>query len=192
MQEIFIVSLYSYLLGSIPFGLVLTKVFLKQDIRKSGSGNIGATNVISSGNKYLGLATLILDGTKGYFAVLVTYKYYPDYFILSSLMTFIGHIFPIWLRFKGGKGVATYLGILFAINLILPLVFILFWIIIILISKYASLASLISALAVLVTNIFLKGFDQSIILFLFLILIIYSHRTNIQRLKAGNENKINL
>ena len=93
------------------FGLVLTKVFLNQDIRKSGSGNIGATNVIRSGNKYLGLATLILDGTKGYFAVLVTYKYYPDYFILSSLMTFIGHIFPIWLRFKGGKGVATYLGI---------------------------------------------------------------------------------
>tara|TARA_B100000700_G_C14754681_1_gene719217 strand:+ start:258 stop:836 length:579 start_codon:yes stop_codon:yes gene_type:complete len=192
MQEIFIISLYSYILGSLPFGLLLTKTFLNHDIRTSGSGNIGATNVLRYGNKVLGLLTLILDGLKGYIAVIITFKYYQDYFILSALITFIGHLFPIWLKFKGGKGVATYLGILFAINIFLPIVFISIWILIILITKYASIASLTSSFAVLVTNLFWKGFDQSFILFIFFILILYRHKTNIGRLKAGTENKINL
>ena len=191
-MEILFVGIISYLMGSIPFALLLTKIFLKKDIREIGSGNIGATNALRTGNKIIGYTTLIFDILKAIIPVIYVKIYFPELVYVSSLCAFLGHVFPIWLKFKGGKGVATYLGILFAINLILPLVFILFWIIIILISKYASLASLISALAVLVTNIFLKGFDQSIILFLFLILIIYSHRTNIQRLKAGNENKINL
>jgi len=192
MQEILIVGLYSYLAGSIPFGLILAKIFLKQDIRQSGSGNIGATNVLRTGGKLLGLLTLILDGLKGYIAVLVTMKYYQDYIFLSALLSFLGHLFPIWLKFKGGKGVATYLGILFAFNILLPLVFIVSWLVIVFISKFSSLASLVSTFIVLIVNIFLKGLDQSVILFLFFVLIMYSHKTNIGRLKAGTENKINL
>jgi glycerol-3-phosphate acyltransferase PlsY len=192
MQEILIVGLYSYLAGSIPFGLILAKIFLKQDIRQSGSGNIGATNVLRTGGKLLGLLTLILDGLKGYIAVLVTMKYYQDYIFLSALLSFLGHLFPIWLKFKGGKGVATYLGILFAFNILLPLVFIVSWLVIVFISKFASLASLVSTFIVLIVNIFLEGLDQSVILFLFFVLIMYSHKTNIGRLKAGTENKINL
>ena len=192
MQEILTVGLYSYLAGSIPFGLILAKIFLKQDIKQSGSGNIGATNVLRTGGKLLGLLTLILDGLKGYIAVLVTMKYYQDYIFLSALLAFLGHLFPIWLKFKGGKGVATYLGILFAFNILLPLVFIISWLVIVFISKFSSLASLVSTLIVLIVNIFLKGLDQSVILFLFFVLIMYSHKTNIGRLKAGTENKINL
>ena len=192
MQEILTVGLYSYLAGSIPFGLILAKIFLKQDIRQSGSGNIGATNVLRTGGKLLGLLTLILDGLKGYIAVLVTMKYYQDYIFLSALLVFLGHLFPIWLKFKGGKGVATYLGILFAFNILLPLVFIVSWLVIVFISKFSSLASLVSTLIVLIVNIFSKGLDQSVILFLFFVLIMYSHKTNIGRLKAGTENKINL
>jgi len=192
MQEILTVGLYSYLAGSIPFGLILAKIFLKQDIRQSGSGNIGATNVLRTGGKLLGLLTLILDGLKGYIAVLVTMKYYQDYIFLSALLVFLGHLFPIWLKFKGGKGVATYLGILFAFNILLPLVFIVSWLVIVFISKFSSLASLVSTFIVLIVNIFLKGLDQSVILFLFFVLIMYSHKTNIGRLKAGTENKINL
>ena len=192
MQEILIVGLYSYLAGSIPFGLILAKIFLKQDIRQSGSGNIGATNVLRTGGKLLGLLTLILDGLKGYIAVLVTMKYYQDYIFLSALLSFLGHLFPIWLKFKGGKGVATYLGILFAFNILLPPVFIVSWLVIVFISKFSSLASLVSTFIVLIVNIFLKGLDQSVILFLFFVLIMYSHKTNIGRLKAGTENKINL
>ena len=191
-MEPFIVISYAYLLGSIPFGFILTKIFIKKDIRKSGSGNIGASNVLRSGGKFLGLLTLLLDGAKGYFAILITLNNFQDYLILSASLTFMGHLFPIWLKFKGGKGVATYLGILFAINFILAIVFILTWIIIILISKYPSLASLVSTFIVLIVNFIFNGMYQSFILILFFLLILYSHKSNIQRLKAGTENKINL
>ena len=191
-MEPFIVISYAYLLGSIPFGFILTKIFVKKDIRKSGSGNIGASNVLRSGGKFLGLLTLLLDGAKGYFAILITLNNFQDYLILSASLTFMGHLFPIWLKFKGGKGVATYLGILFAINFILAIVFILTWIIIILISKYPSLASLVSTFIVLIVNFIFNGMYQSFILILFFLLILYSHKSNIQRLKAGTENKINL
>ena len=191
-MEPFLVILYSYLLGSIPFGFILTKIFIKKDIRKSGSGNIGASNVLRSGGKFLGLLTLLLDGAKGYFTILITVNNFQDYLILSASLTFMGHLFPIWLRFKGGKGVATYLGILFAINYILAIIFILTWVIIILISKYPSLASLVSTFIVLIVNFLFNGMHQSSILILFFLLILYSHKTNIQRLKAGTENKINL
>ena len=136
--------------------------------------------------------TLLLDGAKGYFAILITLNNFQDYLILSASLTFMGHLFPIWLKFKGGKGVATYLGILFAINFILAIVFILTWIIIILISKYPSLASLVSTFIVLIVNFIFNGMYQSFILILFFLLILYSHKSNIQRLKAGTENKINL
>ena len=192
MQEIFFISIYSYLLGSIPFGLILSKIFLKKDIRQSGSGNIGATNVLRSGGRILGFFTLILDGLKSYLAVIITIGFFSDYFFLSSVLVFLGHLFPIWLKFKGGKGVATYLGILFALNFYYAVIFILSWLIIIFITKYVSLGSLVSSLIVLLFNVYFEGFNESIMLFIFLVLIIYSHRTNIGRLKAGIENKINL
>ena len=192
MQEIFFISIYSYLLGSIPFGLILSKIFLKKDIRKSGSGNIGATNVLRSGGRVLGFLTLIMDGLKSYLAVMITIIFFLDYFFLSAILVFLGHLFPIWLKFKGGKGVAAYLGILFGLNFSYALVFILSWLTIIFVTKYVSLGSLVSSLIVLLLNVYLEGFNNSIMLFLFLLLIIYSHRTNIGRLKLGTENKINL
>ena len=192
MQEIFFISIYSYLLGSIPFGLILTNTFLKKDIRKSGSGNIGATNVLRSGGKVLGLLTLIMDGLKSYLAVMITIRFFSDYFFLSAILVFLGHLFPIWLKFKGGKGVATYLGILFGLNFFYAVVFILSWLTIIFITKYVSLGSLVSSLIVLLINVYFEGLNDSIMLFLFLVLIIYSHRANIGRLKSGTESKINL
>ena len=116
-MDIIIVVLFSYLSGSIPFGLILTKTFGNIDIRKIGSGNIGATNVLRTGNKFLALFTLLLDMLKGYMPVIIASKYFPELIQLSCLITFLGHIFPIWIKFKGGKGVATYLGILFALSL---------------------------------------------------------------------------
>ena len=192
MQEIFFISIYSYLLGSIPFGLILSKIFLKKDIRQSGSGNIGATNVLRSGGKVLGFLTLIMDGLKSYLAVMITIRFFSDYFFLSAILVFLGHLFPIWLKFKGGKGVATYLGILFGLNFFYAVIFILSWLTIIFITKFVSLGSLVSSLIVLSMNVYFEGLNDSIMLFLFLVLIIYSHRTNIGRLKSGTESKINL
>ena len=123
-MDIFLVTLFSYLSGSIPFGLILTKNFAKLDIRKTGSGNIGATNVLRTGNKSIALVTLILDISKGFIPVSITMNYFPDLIQLSSLVVFLGHIFPIWLRFKGGKGVATYLGVLIVLSTQLCFLFI--------------------------------------------------------------------
>ena len=167
MQEIFFISIYSYLLGSIPFGLILSKIFLKKDIRQSGSGNIGATNVLRSGGKVLGFLTLIMDGLKSYLAVMITIRFFSDYFFLSAILVFLGHLFPIWLKFKGGKGVATYLGILFGLNFSYALVFILSWLTIIFITKFVSLGSLVSSLIVLSMNVYFEGLNDSIMLFLF-------------------------
>ena len=124
--DILYVFTYSYLLGSIPFGLIITKISLGKDIRKMGSGNIGTTNVLRTGKKYLAATTLLFDVLKGYFSIIITYNYFNDLIYLSALICFIGHIFPVWLKFKGGKGVATYIGILFSINFILGLIFIIF------------------------------------------------------------------
>ncbi len=192
MQEILIILIYSYFLGSIPFGLILTKTFTGKDIRNTGSGNIGATNVLRSSGKVLAVVTLLLDTLKGYLAVAITINFFPEFTLLSSLIVFIGHIFPVWIKFKGGKGVATYLGILLALNYYFFFIFILSWSIIILIFKYASLASLTSALLIFLFNVYLNGISQSYSFLLFLLLIIYSHKDNIVRLKAGSEKKINL
>ena len=147
-MEYLIVALSSYLLGSIPFGFILTKIFLKKDIRDIGSGNIGATNALRTGNKTLGYATLLLDITKAVLPVLYVKFNYPDYIFIASLSAFLGHVFPVWLKFKGGKGVATYVGILFSINIVLGLVFIVSWAFTFLISKYSSLSSLVGSLMV--------------------------------------------
>ena len=122
------IALYSYLLGSMPFGLILTKIFLKKDIREVGSGNIGTTNVLRTGNKFLAVTTLFLDLLKGFISVYITLLYYEDLVSYSALICFIGHIFPVWLKFKGGKGVATYLGIILALNYKLFLIFGVSWI----------------------------------------------------------------
>ena len=116
-MDYILVFFFSYLSGSIPFGLILTKFFGSKDLRKIGSGNIGATNVLRTGNKYLALATLILDAIKGFIPVVICQKYFPELIQISALLVFLGHVFPVWLKFVGGKGVATYLGVLFAISL---------------------------------------------------------------------------
>ena len=203
-MNIFIVFLFSYIAGSIPFGLILTKIFGKLDIRKIGSGNIGATNVLRTGNKSLAIATLILDVIKGYVPVLITMKYFPEYIHLSALVVFLGHIFPLWLKFKGGKGVATYLGAIGALSIQLFLLFIFSWIIISLIFKYSSISSIFSAFTVLIINSireFLSGIDSSLIsiqitssklLFIFFILIVFTHRKNISNIKNKTESKIKI
>ena len=187
-MEYLIIAISSYLLGSIPFGFILTKVFLKKDIRDIGSGNIGATNALRTGNKSLGFATLALDIGKAVLPVLYIKFNYPDYVFIASLSTFLGHVFPIWLKFKGGKGVATYVGILFSLNLILGFVFVVSWGITFLISKYSSLSSLIASLIVPLYLIFFKNYDSIFFIIMF-VLIFYTHRKNVKRLKNKEETR---
>ena len=145
-MEYLIVGITSYLMGSIPFGFILTKIFLKKDIREIGSGNIGATNALRTGNKLVGYSTLILDIVKAIIPVIYVKMNYPELIYIASLCAFLGHVFPIWLKFKGGKGVATYVGILFSINILLGLIFVISWGVIFLISRYSSLSSIIGSL----------------------------------------------
>jgi len=187
-MEHLIIALGSYLLGSIPFGFILTKVFLKKDIRDVGSGNIGATNALRTGNKSLGYATLALDISKAILPVLYVKFNYPDYIFIASLSAFLGHLFPIWLKFKGGKGVATYIGILFSINLILGLIFIVSWAVTFLISKYSSLSSLIASLIVPIYLIIFENYSSIFFIIMF-VLIFYTHRENVKRLKNKEESK---
>ena len=203
-MDIIIVILFSYLSGSIPFGLILTRFLGGQDVRKIGSGNIGATNVLRTGNKYLAAITLILDILKGYAPVVVTQNYFPEYIQLSALLAFLGHIFPFWLKFKGGKGVATYLGILLALSYSLGFLFMFTWVVVSLIFRYSSLSSMFSSLTVLVITFFRENAvrainpdfifaaDIKLILFIFFILIIFTHRKNISNLKNRTEQKIKL
>ena len=188
--EILYTVTYSYFLGSIPFGLILTKIFLNKDLREIGSGNIGATNVLRTGKKSLGTLTLLFDGLKGYISVLITLNYLPEYIYFSALLCFLGHIFPVWLRFKGGKGVAVYVGILFSFSIDLSILFIVSWLVILFFSKYSSLSSLVSTLLIYIYSIIFKSFNESIFFFIIFIIIIYTHRENIVRLKNKNENKI--
>ena len=184
-----IIIIISYLLGSIPFGFLLTKIFLNKDIRKIGSGNIGATNALRTGNKTLGYATLILDILKAIIPVIFVKIYYSDYLYISSLCVFLGHVFPIWLKFKGGKGVATYVGILCCMNIYLGISFGIVWLITFVMFKYSSLSSLIGALTIPIIN-FLFFNDQIFYFFIIMfILIFYTHRENIKRLLNRTESK---
>ena len=189
--ELIYVSIYSYLLGSIPFGLIITKIFLKRDVREIGSGNIGATNVLRTGKKSLGAATLLLDALKAYTSVLVTLSFFPNYVYLSALLCFLGHVFPIWLKFKGGKGIAVYLGVLFAFSIYLGFIFVISWLIILYISKYSSLSSLTSSIIVLLYSTTLYSFNMSLLFFMISIIITYTHRENISRIRDKTENKTN-
>jgi len=189
--NLIIVAVYSYLLGSIPFGLVLTKIFLKKDIREIGSGNIGTTNVLRTGKKSLAVATLILDLLKGYFSIIITFIYFENLISYSALICFIGHIFPVWLKFKGGKGVATYLGVILALSYKFFLIFGITWLILSFLFRYASLSSILSSLIVFAYSYFFIN-NFSLILFIFFVIIIYTHRENIVRLKNSEESKIKL
>ena len=189
--NLIIVAVYSYLLGSIPFGLVLTKIFLKKDIREIGSGNIGTTNVLRTGKKSLAVATLLLDLLKGYFSLAITFIYFENLISYSALICFVGHIFPVWLKFRGGKGVATYLGVILALSYKFFLNFGVAWLVLSFLFRYASLSSIISSLIVFVYSYFFIN-NFSLILFIFFVIIVYTHRENIVRLKNSEESKIKL
>ena len=190
-MDYLVAIIFSYLLGSIPFGLILTKLFLKKDIRKIGSGNIGATNVLRSGNKLVGYLTLFFDILKAAIPVVYIKLNYPDLIYISSLSVFLGHVFPIWLKFKGGKGVATYVGILFSINLIFGFIFCISWLLVFILSKYSSLSSLVASLSVPLFIFFTNG-EQIIFFIILFVLIFYTHRENIKRLKNKEESKSNI
>ena len=187
-MEISLIILTSYLLGSIPFGFLLTKIILKKDIREIGSGNIGATNVLRTGNKIIGYSTLILDILKAVIPILFIKMQFPEFIFISSLAVFLGHVFPIWLKFNGGKGVATYVGILFCINYILGFFFIATWLVVFFISKYSSLSSLLASLIIPVYYFFIDTENYYFFIIMF-ILIFYTHRENIKRLKNNTESK---
>ena len=188
-MDIYLLIVGSYLIGSVPFGYILTKFFLNKDIRKIGSGNIGATNVLRTGNKIIGYATLLLDVLKAVLPIIFIKINYPEYVFISALSVFIGHVFPVWLKFRGGKGVATYVGILCCINIYLGVSFGLVWLITFLIFKYSSLSSLVGTFSIPIINFFI--FDDKIVFFFIImfVLIFYTHRENIKRLLNHTESK---
>ena len=188
-MEIFLAVLVSYLMGSIPFGYILTKIFLKKDIREIGSGNIGATNALRTGNKPIGYLTLTLDVLKAVIPVLFIKINYPDLIHVSALSLFIGHVFPIWMKFKGGKGVATYVGILFCLNLNLGVLFIFSWLIIFFISKYSSLGSILSSLIIPIFIFFNSNYEIEYFFIIMFVFILYTHRENVKRLINKEESK---
>src|SRR5262245_25914081 len=187
------VLLVGYLLGSIPFGLILTRLAGLGDIRRIGSGNIGATNVLRTGNKTLAAATLILDGGKGAVAVLLArYLYGPDAAVIAGAGAFLGHLFPVWLKFHGGKGMATTIGILLAIAWPVGVIACAVWLLVALLFRYSSLAALIAVAAAPVAAWFLAN-HQTAGLALFLAVIVWQrHHENIGRLLTGAESKIRL
>ena len=180
-----------YLLGSIPFGLLLTRLAGTQDLRSIGSGNIGATNVLRTGRKGLAAATLVCDMLKGTLAVVVAGTYGgPEAAMLAGLAAFLGHLFPVWLNFKGGKGVAVYIGVLIGLFWPAAVVFCVLWLATAATTRYSSLSGLVASF---VTPIFLWWFDQpalASLLVVLTLLLFYVHRENIKRLQAGTENKI--
>ena len=184
-----IIIFFSYFLGSIPFGYLLTKIFLQKDIREIGSGNIGATNVLRTGNKYIGYATLLFDILKAIIPIIFVKFYYIDYLYIASLCVFLGHVFPIWLKFKGGKGVATYVGILCCLNIYLGISFGIVWLISFFIFKYSSLSSLLGSLSIPIVNFFLLKEDVIFFFIIMFVLIFYTHRENIKRLLNRSESK---
>jgi acyl phosphate:glycerol-3-phosphate acyltransferase len=182
---------FGYLLGSIPFGLILTRLAGTQDVRTIGSGNIGATNVLRTGRKGLAAATLLCDMLKGTAAVLVTHHFVgPDLAILAGIGAFLGHLFPVWLKFRGGKGVATYIGVLLALAWPAALAFGAIWLLAAAVTRYSSLAALIASAATPVILWLNKDLQEAQVFLLLTILIFFTHRANIARLIKGTEGKI--
>ena len=183
-----LIILFSYLCGSVPFGLVISYIFKKDDPRSIGSKNIGATNVLRTSGLLFGLLTLMLDVLKGFIAIKITLMLNSDIVGLSMTFVIVGHIFPIWLKFKGGKGVATFIGVLLAYNFQLFLLFTLTWLFCAYIFKYSSLSAIIALITNLLSTI---AFDLNYIYFIIVsFLILIKHFSNIQRLLTGNETKI--
>ncbi|AYG65870.1 glycerol-3-phosphate 1-O-acyltransferase PlsY [Rhizobium sp. CCGE531] len=180
-----------YLLGSIPFGLLLTRMAGLGDVRNIGSGNIGATNVLRTGNKGLAAATLLLDAFKGTAAVQITAHFFGgDAGVLAGFAAFIGHIFPVWIGFKGGKGVATYLGILLGLAPLMALIFAIVWLVIAFTTRYSSLSALVATLVIPVV-LWILGVDKiAAVMALMTVISWYKHRANIIRLTTGAESKI--
>ncbi|MDA9653764.1 glycerol-3-phosphate 1-O-acyltransferase PlsY [Candidatus Pelagibacter sp.] len=188
MEHIILITI-AYLMGSIPFGFILTKLFLKKDIRNIGSGNIGATNALRTGNKLLGYATLLLDIAKAVIPIIYVKLNFPELIYVVSLCAFLGHVFPVWLKFKGGKGVATYLGILLSINILLGIIFMISWVFIFLISRYSSISSLAGSFSIPIYLIFIGDKNSVIFFTIMFVLILFTHRENIKRLKNKEESK---
>ncbi|PBC04834.1 glycerol-3-phosphate 1-O-acyltransferase PlsY [Mesorhizobium sp. WSM3860] len=182
--------IFGYLLGSIPFGLLITRAAGLGDVRQIGSGNIGATNVLRTGNKGLAAATLLLDALKGTAAVLIAGHFSPDFGLLAGFGAFLGHLFPVWLGFKGGKGVATYLGVLLGLAWQGMVVFAVVWLAMAFLFRYSSLAALAAAVVVPIA-LYVISTPQIAGLFALMSLIVFiKHRANISRLLAGTEGKI--
>ena len=188
-MDILIVGIICYLIGSIPFGYILTKIFLKKDIRDIGSGNIGATNALRTGNKTIGYATLFFDIVKAVIPIIYIKFNFTELLYIASLCIFLGHVFPIWLKFKGGKGVATYVGILFALNIYFGLVFIISWFITFALFKFSSLSSLVASISIPIYLLILSKFDHVFFFTIMFVLVFFTHRENIKRLKNKEESK---
>ena len=189
-MDIIIIISYSYLLGSIPFGLIYSKIAGLGDVRNIGSGNIGATNVLRTGNKQVAAYTLLSDISKGSIAVLITNKFFSEYALLSFLIVYLGHIFPIWLKFKGGKGVATFIAGILIINYVLCLVFLITWAVVAKVFKISSLSAIVGFIVTLLTAFVLYDQNLSLLMFFFTVFSIYTHRDNIKRIVSGEESKI--
>lgn len=182
--------IFGYLLGSIPFGLLLTRAAGLGDVRSIGSGNIGATNVLRTGNRKLAAATLLLDALKGTAAVLLVGCYAPELAPWAGLGAFLGHLYPVWLGFKGGKGVATYLGVLIGLAWQVALIFAAIWLLVAVLFRYSSLAALCAAIAVPIALWFIASPQLAGLFALMSVILFIKHRANIQRLAAGTEGRI--
>tara|TARA_B100000427_G_scaffold329232_1_gene344618 strand:+ start:1327 stop:1914 length:588 start_codon:yes stop_codon:yes gene_type:complete len=188
-MDLFLILSLSYLMGSIPFGLLITKLFLKKDIRKIGSGNIGATNVLRAGKNYLAYTTLVFDILKGTIPVFICKINFSEYIYYSAIFVLLGHIFPIWIKFKGGKGIATFIGILLAINYMYALIYSTIWILTNFIIKYSSLSSIISTIFITFFVLLFKE-NQNVYFYIIVsIIFLFTHRENIKRLINKTEPK---
>ena len=189
--EILVALLSGYFFGSIPFGLLLTKFAGEGDIRKIGSGNIGATNVLRTGHKSLAAATLILDAGKGALGVYVIGLYLPDIYLgIAGASAVVGHCYPIWLKFSGGKGVATGLGIIAMLSPLSGFLFIITWIIIAFLFRYSSLSALLAFFVSSISSLFVERSDISLAILFMTLITFFRHKENIKRLVSGTESKI--
>ena len=182
--------LIGYLLGSIPFGVILTRAFGAGDLRSIGSGNIGATNVLRTGRKGLAAATLLLDLAKGFAAVAITHAVFPGEEPLAAAGALIGHCYPVWLRFRGGKGVATLMGIVLALHWPLGLVFAIVWLGLLALTRFSSLAGMIAAISAPVAAAMTDAFDLVPLLMALAGIVLWKHRANIARLVDGTEPRV--